>query len=54
MPDWTSSTTARLAPAVEEAGRLLATVVGQDLEVGDDGTFRIARNVAKHRVISLC
>ena len=31
---------------------LLATVVGQDLEDGDDGRFRIARRVAKDRVIS--
>jgi hypothetical protein len=31
---------------------LLATVVGQDLEEGDDGGFRIARKVAKDRVIS--
>ena len=35
-----------------QAATLLATVVGQDLEVGDDGTFRIARKVAKDRVIS--
>ena len=41
-----------LAPSVEEAARLLATVVGQDLEEGDDGTFRIARKVATDRVIS--
>ena len=31
----------------------MATVVGQDLEVGDDGIFRIARKVAKDRVISV-
>ena len=37
---------------VAEAGELLATVVGQDLEEGDDGIFRIARRVAKDRVIS--
>ena len=36
---------------VEEAARLLATVVGQDLEEGD-GVFRIARKVAADRVIS--
>jgi len=41
-----------LAPSVEEAARLLATVVGQDLEEGSDGIFRIARKVAKDRVIS--
>lgn len=38
--------------AVGEAGALLATVVGQDLETTEDGVFRIARRVAKDRVIS--
>lgn len=38
--------------AVAEAGQLLATVTGQDLEVGEDGRLRIARKVAKDRVIS--
>ena len=28
-------------------------MVGQDLEAGDDGIFRIARKVAKDRVISV-
>lgn len=37
---------------VEEAAKLVATVVGQDLEKTDDGRFRIARKVAKDRVIS--
>jgi hypothetical protein len=37
---------------VEEAAKLVATVVGQDLEQTADGTFRIARKVAKDRVIS--
>jgi hypothetical protein len=37
---------------VAEAAELLATVVGQDLETGDDGIFGIARRVAKDRVIS--
>jgi Transposase DDE domain/Transposase domain (DUF772) len=41
-----------LGPLVEKAARLLATVVGQDLEMGDDGVFRIASKVAKDRVIS--
>jgi hypothetical protein len=41
-----------LAPAVAEAAELVATVVGQDLEESDDGTFRIARRVAPDRVIS--
>ncbi len=41
-----------LGQAVSEAAALLATVLGQDLETGDDGTFRIARRVAPDRVIS--
>jgi Transposase DDE domain/Transposase domain (DUF772) len=41
-----------VAPEVTEAARLLATVVGQDLEDGDDGVVRIARKVAPDRVIS--
>ncbi len=41
-----------LAAAVGEAAELLATVVGQDLEETDDARFRIARRVAKDRVIS--
>ena len=38
--------------AVTQAGALLAAVVGQDLEEGADGVFRIARRVAKDRMIS--
>jgi IS5 family transposase len=41
-----------LAVQVREAAALLATVVGQDLEQTEDGTFRIARRVAPDRVIS--
>ena len=41
-----------LAAAVAEAAALLASVVGQDLDEGDDGVFRIARRVAKDRIIS--
>jgi AMP-binding enzyme/Transposase DDE domain len=37
---------------VAQAAELLATVLGQDLEAGDDGRFRIARRVAKDRVIA--
>ena len=37
---------------VSRAARLLATVVGQDLETDADGRFVIARKVAKDRVIS--
>jgi IS5 family transposase len=35
-----------------EAAKLLATVLGQDLDQDGDGVFRIARRVAKDRVIS--
>jgi len=31
---------------------LLATILGQDLEATEDGTFKIARRVAKDRIIS--
>ena len=41
-----------LERAVAQAGELLATVVGQDLQTGEDGRFAIARKVAKDRVIS--
>jgi hypothetical protein len=42
-----------LTQAVAEAARLVAAVVGQDLEQGHDGVFRIARKVAADRVISV-
>jgi len=41
-----------LGPVLTQAGALLATLVGQDLDEGADGVFRIARRVAKDRVIS--
>jgi len=41
-----------LGAGVADAARLLATVVGQDLEEGDDGRFGIARRVTPDRVIS--
>jgi hypothetical protein len=41
-----------LVAGVAQAAELLATVVGQDLEQGEDGVFGIARRVAKDRVIS--
>jgi len=41
-----------LDPAATQAGALLATVLGQDLDVGTGGVFTIARRVAKDRVIS--
>jgi transposase len=37
---------------VRRAATLLATVVGQDIEEGEDGVFRILRGVAPDRVIS--
>lgn len=42
----------KLSTEVAEAGELLATVVGQDIECDDDGVFRIIRGVATDRVIS--
>jgi hypothetical protein len=42
----------KLGPEVSRAAELLAAVVGQDLEKGDDGCFRIARRVAPDRIIS--
>jgi len=41
-----------LAAGVTEAAALVSTVVGQDLEKTEDGRFRIAKRVAKDRVIS--
>jgi hypothetical protein len=41
-----------LCEEVARAGELLASVTGQDLDQGEDGIFRIARRVAKDRVIS--
>lgn len=41
-----------LPPVVSTAAELLATLLGQDLDKGDDGIFRIARRVAPDRVIS--
>lgn len=41
-----------LAADVADAAELVARVVGQDLEETNDGTFRIARRVARDRVIS--
>jgi Transposase DDE domain/Transposase domain (DUF772) len=41
-----------LSDGVKQAAALLAAVVGQDLDEGADGVFRIARRVAKDRIIS--
>ncbi len=41
-----------LPAPVAQAMRLLATVLGQDLDTGADGVLRIARKVAPDRVIS--
>jgi hypothetical protein len=43
----------RVEPEVADAAELLARVVGQDLEATDDGSVRIARGVARDRVISV-
>ena len=42
----------QLSADVKKATALLATVVGQDIEEGVDGVFRIVRGVAPDRVIS--
>jgi Transposase DDE domain/Transposase domain (DUF772) len=41
-----------LSEALRQAAELLATVLGQDLDQDEAGVFRIARRVAKDRVIS--
>jgi hypothetical protein len=41
-----------LTGPLAEAAALLATLLGQDLETTPDGTFRIARRVARDRIIS--
>jgi hypothetical protein len=41
-----------LVEVVARSGELLATVLGQDLDCDEAGVFRIARRVAKDRVIS--
>jgi Transposase DDE domain/Transposase domain (DUF772) len=41
-----------LTVGVTQAAELLVTVLGQDLEEGDDGRFHIAHKVARDRVIS--
>ncbi len=41
-----------LAGVVAEAAEVLALVAGQDVELGEDGVFRIARRVARDRVLS--
>lgn len=42
----------QLRDGLAEAAALLAAIVGQDLDEGDNGCFRIARRVAKDRIIS--
>jgi hypothetical protein len=42
----------QLAGPAAEAADLLAVIAGQDVEQGEEGTFRIARKVARDRVIS--
>lgn len=41
-----------LPEPLAQAAELLATVIGQDTEAGDEGRFRIVRRVATDRVIS--
>lgn len=41
-----------LSAEIAQAAALLASVTGQDLEEGEDRVFRIARRVAKDRIIS--
>ncbi len=41
-----------LPDGMSQAAALLATVAGQDLDTDDEGVFRIARKVARDRVIS--
>jgi Transposase domain (DUF772)/Transposase DDE domain len=41
-----------LSAGLGKAAALLASVVGQDLDQGEDGVFRIVRRVAKDRIIS--
>jgi len=41
-----------LSPLLAQAAALVATVTGQDLDEGADGVFRIARRVARDRIIS--
>ena len=41
-----------LAGPLGEAAELLGLVAGQDVEAGEDGMFRIARRVARDRLIS--
>jgi hypothetical protein len=41
-----------LSPEVKQAAELLAAVLGQDLELTENGLFRIARRVAENRIIS--
>ena len=42
----------QLSGGLAQAAALLAAVVGQDLDEGDDDCFRIARRVAQDRIIS--
>lgn len=42
----------QLDEPVSQAGQMLARILGQDLETTEEGLFRIARKVAKDRVIS--
>jgi len=49
---WAQLDGRELSAPVQQAVTLLATVLGQDIELREDGIFRIARRVAVDRVIS--
>ena len=51
-PRWRRCDGHQLDGPLAEAAELLALVAGQDVEAGEDGVFRIARKVARDRLIS--
>ena len=51
-PRWTCWTATSWTGRPAEAAELLGLVAGQDVEAGEDGVFRIARKVARDRLIS--
>ena len=51
-PRWTVLDGHELDGPLADAAELLGLVAGQDVEAGEDGVFRIARKVARDRLIS--
>ena len=51
-PRWARLDGHELDGPAAEAAELLGLVAGQDVEAGEDGVFRIARKVARDRLIS--